>query len=334
MCIYYGDSPLLTYKNQEHVFPAGLGGNIKLPNGYVSDQANKLFSPMELKLLRYSLISVDRMFFGPGDRGSLQPRKASKSLVTVGIQDNKEIVLSYTALGKPYNIPQVHLYANGAILSLPDEHNEVSQNISQLVEAFSKFSGQFVFLPYNDFAEGEMIIGFFDGKYYVASSGLRPVDEYIQKKIQNFLDHFHEGEIQRGEHHVKQNHRLVENEEIARVYAKIAMNTLALIKGKEYAMHRNFDELRKWILTGESQSEFFYLPSILTDEVSNLIKIFPDGSHWCLFCKIGTTLNSMVCFYNRFMRRFTFGEVVYPGDFTYPNGFICDWKSENEYTLR
>lgn len=72
MCIYYGDSPLLTYKNQEHVFPAGLGGNIKLPNGYVSDQANKLFSPMELKLLRYSLISVDRMFFGPGDRGSLQ----------------------------------------------------------------------------------------------------------------------------------------------------------------------------------------------------------------------------------------------------------------------
>ena len=32
MCIYYGVSPLLTYKNQEHVFPAGLGGNKKLPN--------------------------------------------------------------------------------------------------------------------------------------------------------------------------------------------------------------------------------------------------------------------------------------------------------------
>ena len=37
MCIYYGVSPSLTYKNQEHVFPAGLGGNKKLPNDYVSE---------------------------------------------------------------------------------------------------------------------------------------------------------------------------------------------------------------------------------------------------------------------------------------------------------
>lgn len=50
-CIYYGVSPLLTYKNQEHVFPAGLGGNKKLPNDYVSDQANKLFSTNGVKNL-------------------------------------------------------------------------------------------------------------------------------------------------------------------------------------------------------------------------------------------------------------------------------------------
>lgn len=61
-----------------------------------------------------SLISFDRMMFGPGDRGSLHPRNAFKSPVNVGVQDDKEIVLSYTALGKPHNIPQIYLY--GSIL--------------------------------------------------------------------------------------------------------------------------------------------------------------------------------------------------------------------------
>lgn len=333
MCIYYGVSPLLTYKNQEHVFPAGLGGNKKLPNDYVSDQANKLFSPMELKLMRSSLISFERMMFGPGDRGSLQPRKASKSLVNVGVQDDKEIVLSYTAIGKPYNIPQIHLYGSSARLSIPSEHGETSQQISQIVDALRKFSGKFVFLPYNGFSEDEMIIGFFEGKYYVSATGMRPSVEYIQEKIGIFLNNFCEGELQKGVHHVQQNYHLVENEEIARVYAKVAMNTLALVKGKEYAMHKNFDEIREWILTGKSKCEFFCLPSLLTNELSHLVKIFPDRSHWCLFSKIGTTLEAMVCFYNCFMRRFTFGEVVYQTDFVYPNGFICDWKNEKEYTL-
>ena len=134
MCIYYGVSPSLTYKNQEHVFPAGLGGNKKLPNDYVSDQANKQFSPMELKLMRSSLISFERMMFGPGDRGSLQPRKASKSFVNVGVQDDNEVVLSYTALGKPYNIPQIHLYMDNARLSIPSGRSETSQQISQIVD--------------------------------------------------------------------------------------------------------------------------------------------------------------------------------------------------------
>ena len=124
--------------------------------------------------MRSSLISFERMMFGPGDRGSLQPRKASKSLVNVGVQDDKEIVLCYTALGKPYNIPQIHLYESRATLSIPSEHNESSQKTPQFVDTLHKFAGQFVFLPYNGFCEGEMIIGFFESKYYVSSAGLRP----------------------------------------------------------------------------------------------------------------------------------------------------------------
>ena len=42
-----------------------------------------------------------------------------------------------------------------------------------------------------------------------------PVVEYIQEKIRIFLNNFHEEELQKGVHHVQQNHHLVENEEIA-----------------------------------------------------------------------------------------------------------------------
>ena len=51
MCIYLGNCEDLTYQKQEHVFPAGLGGKRMLDHGVVSDQANNLFSPMELKLM-------------------------------------------------------------------------------------------------------------------------------------------------------------------------------------------------------------------------------------------------------------------------------------------
>lgn len=333
MCIYYGDSPTLTYKNQEHVFPAGLGGNLKLPTGYVSDQANKLFSPMELQLMRHSLIAFDRMMFGPGDRGSLQPNKASKSLVTVGVQDDGKIVLSYTALGKPYNIPQIHISKSGAMVSLPNMHDNVAKHLTHFVDDLRKFSGRFVFLPYKDLSKEDIIIGFCENLYYVSVAGERPEIEYIQKKIQIFLDNFRNEEISEGEHHVKQSHSIVENVEIARMYAKVAMNTLALLKGEKYAMHSNFDDIKSWILTGKSQGEFFFLPSILTDEISSLTKVFPQNSHWCLFCKVGRTLEAMVCFYNRYMRRFTFGEITRETDFIYPDGFICDWENEKEYTL-
>lgn len=70
MCIYFGDAPNLTYNKSEHIFPAGLGGTVTLPQGWVSDQANELFSSMEGELMHDSLLALDRYFFGPGDDGA------------------------------------------------------------------------------------------------------------------------------------------------------------------------------------------------------------------------------------------------------------------------
>ena len=108
-CIYYGNQEGLTYNKREHVFPASLGCKTMLPKGWVSDQANELFSPMEEILTRRSSISTERALFGPGKRGSLAPQKAAQSDVCVGVDEKGDRVLSYMALGTPYNLSLIHI---------------------------------------------------------------------------------------------------------------------------------------------------------------------------------------------------------------------------------
>lgn len=68
------------FQKQEHVIPACIGGKAKLPKGYVSDEVNEMFSKLELDFARNNLlISLNRVFFGPGKRGSLDPNKATES---------------------------------------------------------------------------------------------------------------------------------------------------------------------------------------------------------------------------------------------------------------
>ena len=59
MCIYFKNNPELTYKEKEHIFPSGLGGITTLSKGLVSDQANSLFSKLEIKKnINYLIILI------------------------------------------------------------------------------------------------------------------------------------------------------------------------------------------------------------------------------------------------------------------------------------
>jgi len=92
MCIFYGNKEDLTYDGREHIFPAAVGGIEKLPAGFVSDQANHYFSQLEQKMLHSSMISMSRMFFGPGKRGS---DKVGEVQVSVFKADDGEYALGY-----------------------------------------------------------------------------------------------------------------------------------------------------------------------------------------------------------------------------------------------
>lgn len=330
MCIYFGDAPGLTYKKREHIFPAGLGGTVTLPQGWVSDQANNFFSSMEDKLMHDSLLALDRYFFGPGDRRG----KASKSNVTVGVQDDGKVALSYLSMGKPYLIDQIYLHAKDAVISARDDGSNAGLIIERLTDALKKFGPQskFVFLPCPDIAAEDMIIGAHDGKVFAACSGERPGSDRVYNAIQKVLGGFQSGELNRVSQHIQQKHVLTENSSIARMYAKTGMNTLAHLRGYEYAAHPAFDGIRRWIVSGENDEEFNYLPSI-SAERSRLAYAFPEDAHFCAFMQAEGEIRALVSFYGRYTRQFIFGQAQGAGDFRYPAAYICDWRNKDEYTL-
>lgn len=334
MCIYYGNSPELTYENREHVFPAGLGGKQRLAIGVVSDQANKLFSPMEMKLMRQSPVGLLRMLFGPGDRGSLSPEKASKSLVSVGRKDDGTPVLCYYSAGKPYGIPQVLFSRDTFLMSFPTMQENVVDYRKQFLEVLQEFDidNRFVHFRSAFLSDGDILLGYHERKYYVASSGERPTTGIIKDLIQSVSQYASLKKADSTEHRVEQELIIYEDSEIARVYAKTAMNVLAHLKGADYAANPAFDHFRNWIITGEANEDYSFLPSTISEETSSERKTkFPPDSHWCFFIKLETKLEAIVCFYNQFCRRFTFGEV--PNiTCSFPFGYICDWKNEKEYT--
>lgn len=332
MCIYLGNSENLTYQNQEHVFPAGLGGIRMLEHGVVSDQANKMFSPMELKLMRHSLIAFERMMYGPGKRGSHNPEKASKSAVNVGLQDDGKPILCYTAAGKPYNISQFYRHGNEAMISVPNEGFDAEKQIASFLGFLEHLPGKYSFIKSEYVPEGDILVGIFDGIYYVATNSERPTNACIEKEVKLFLSHFQMKEIKCGEHHVKQAHRLGEDAEIARMYAKIAMNVLALLKGSGYASHSNFSDIRNWILTGESSTDYFFLPQIQVEPLNEFMKIISQKAHWCIFISRNGKLDAIVCLYNCYIRRFILGDLPEEKSFLL-DGYICDWENEREYTI-
>ncbi len=274
MCIYYGNQNDLSYNNREHIFPAGLGGNKMLPIGCVSDQANALFSPMESILMHDSLIALDRFLFGPGKRGSLSPQKASKSNIVISKEDTDKLVLSYTSLGTPYIIPQYYRGDNKLIFSA--NPNDGIEGFYRFIEILRQFNGKYKLLISNDVPKNHILVGCFKGRYYIGTSNSKIETEYIEREIKFAIDQFKIGDIKHAISHVKQDHDFVENSDIARVYAKTALNVLADLQGESFVNQSIFNDIRNWIIRTPGCRDFFNLPKIDT-------KIyFPEKSHWCV----------------------------------------------------
>jgi len=124
----------------EHLIPAGLGGIKKLPKGYVSDQFNNEISKLERRFLRDSIISIPRIFVGPGKRGKLNESKATKSKIQLIINPDgaPSFALGYTKLGKVIEIPTLLINTDDGSCSFSFDKNENTNGYTVLTNYKTK----------------------------------------------------------------------------------------------------------------------------------------------------------------------------------------------------
>lgn len=338
MCIYYGDMPGLTYTKREHIFPAGLGGKMILPQGYVSDQANELFSQWELDLMRHSIISMIRAMEGPGKRGSSSPSKASASEVSIYKTDNGTFELGYIKAGKSNSIPQIVISTDAAETKFhfiaPRSENEPEEILTSFKNALSKFIGKFISVHVSELEPSLIIVGAWNGKFYIAFSDSPPTAQFLSDKISLFCKKAKVKEVSQRDTYGKFELHLMEDENTCRVYAKIAYNVLAYFRGDTFVQDVRFKEIRRWILGESDTDKFFSLPKWFGD--MNVLR-FPEKAHFCFFMRSeGGKLLAVVCLYGAFLHTFEFSEWDEAEDaYDFPGflGLICDWKQKQEYTM-
>jgi hypothetical protein len=330
-CIYLKRTePDVSFLSEEHIFPAAIGGIQKLPLNYVSHDCNNYFSSMELTFMRNSLIAISRQFHGPGKRGNLNPKNATKSNVSLmaRVDDPNSISLGYISLGQPFNISQIKINKLGTCTFKADSSlGDGSKLLVDFMKSLEGFNGKYILHEDERISENEFILGYQDGKWYVALSNKEFENKLnscveallLQKPLSNKIP-----EYSKSLTSVMQTLKF--DDTYFRVCAKIIFNYLAFSKGQDFVLNSCFDPLRDWIVNG-GENKF----AVLIGKEFILPFPIPDLSHKFYIIQDGKSLRSIISFYgDSFATQVDLCE-NFEGSFEI-DGFICDWKERKEYT--
>jgi len=341
MCIYLPNSKDLTYHDREHIIPAGLGGIMRLPEGYVSDQFNNGISRLELDFLRNSTISVPRSIEGPGKRGSLSDTKSTKSKVSIiqNTEDTNKYSLGYIKLGAPFHITFFSLqlktghFVAGTDPSIPDITKHFCSFFDQ---CRTENIGKTRIITDNSLPEGLILFGIANeieknyNSFFAKSNSTS--FEFTSEKIRKIIEQNNVNDISIVKESYKSQVTLEADfsNNYFRVYAKIAFNYLAHIKGKDFVLHPCFDSIRNWIASG-GENTFANINTAIP--VVSIISVpLPESSHVILIQAYKNNLLATVFLYS--------GHAViialstsFSQDFDELEGYICDWKNRLEYTF-
>ncbi|PEL74420.1 hypothetical protein CN603_15835 [Bacillus toyonensis] len=338
-CIYLQDEQSkFTYNSGEHIIPAGLGGIQKLPGGYVSDLCNNTFSGIETEFMRRSLLALPRQFLGPGKRGKLNPREATKSGIGFmwdGIS-TETIELSYISLGDPYALPQLKINTKGNIKFSADKSlGDTEQILNNFFNQLKKFDNKYTIHEDTRIDKETFLIGYEkDEKRWHLAFHEKTHNIDVQKWIERVLNpegrKFSKPEYRSMQAEVTQQFTM-DLEAHERVYAKIAFNFLAYVKGQDFVLQECFNPVRNWILKGGDNN--FVESPINDDMVGGFKEIpLPELCHKIFLFNIDNDLVAFLSFYGgQFGAKVILGK-DFSGDFDM-DGFICDWKNREEYRI-
>jgi hypothetical protein len=334
MCIYYTDRTDLNYGSQEHVIPAAIGGKQKLPADYVSREFNNDISKLEGEVLHTSLIATPREIEGPGKRGKLGEKHATKSEVFVlaDSENNSLVALGYIKLGAGYEIPQV----------IFNTVTGVGQGRGTDVDGLIKFKDDCTNVDItrlrtiidNELPKDQILLGIQKGieknhDCFFAKNEANPLTltADLIKRLGASINTEKTGHdsylpVFRRKAILDLNH--------LRFHAKIAFNYLAYKRGKDYVKDKQFDPIRQWIVKG-GENSFAYFSDKNSNPFENVNIKLPDGFHLVYLAKVDNTLIANVYLYGM-MGIYIVLSRNFKDSFN-TEAFICDWKNQKEYEL-
>lgn len=354
-CIYTKkESNIIEFNSKEHIFPKGIGGIECLDKGTVSDEINNLFSNLEMKFMRTNpLIATPKMF------NSNLGRKNHKNREQIAVfeDDNGKLTLGYLKDNKPFTIDVIIFPSVDDLLTKKSnevficlDNNVQSLNnvsVNKFYKNLSKFNGEFLKIYDSRIKKGSYILGIRDKKWYLAISEVEIDVSEVKNNICKLIKYFLENHQAKNE--LELNNIEIETSQVTanyqytfsisdsfRIYAKIAFNCLAKLKGNDYVIDSKFDNIRSAILTGEMIEDLVSLNTaenaLLNIDIQfNDKSILGKQSHYVIFFVKDQNLIGIVSLFG--MKIYVAVKLCENCFDNFTDGYICDWEHKKEYTF-
>lgn len=358
-CIYSGaDAATASFSGREHIFPKAVGGRRRLPQGWVSDQVNNRLSRLEAAFARENpLVATDRMF--SAEQGRRKHKDRHKVGVFQDLSDASRFSLGMVCNGKPMPLPQIIFH--DLRQETPEQDLKISIILAPrgqaapkaLFHAFWQEAGQYngsphcikdQRLPAHTYLLGKQDLRWFLG--LPARENAEIAKALVKQALPRLLRHDAAQFLSMAD-----NKKLAQREsqveagfsfdfpywDCFRVYAKIAMNCLAFLKGQAFVLQPAFAAVKKTILTGQGIARNVWMaegpnPILPVLERFSQQLLLGDRCHSACFMKKEHTLYGLVALYghgNAVVVRL--GELDSPFDV---NFYLCDWQHGREYTMQ
>lgn len=350
-CIYTGkETPQASFDSAEHIFPKCIGGQNCLPRGYVSDETNNIFSKYERQFARENpTVLINRMFYPRVGRKHHKNREK----IAVFKYDDK-VTLGYVTEANPICLNQISFFGlsdetleNSLSCRITLSSNAKGSNkerYEEFLEALKNYNGCPSPIKSDDIPDNTILLGCKDKCWHLGvSKNQNPelIKSMVLKAVQNLvanLEKFNE-QYKKSEstsNQVTASFEIMFNyEDVFRVYAKIAFNALASLKGQEYVLNPEFDDIRNAILEGENILSYVTIADgknvqkEITDKFSDRVSV-GDRCHSVVFCTLDDYLYGFVSLYG------TDHPIVVKLGLVSANVvdmYLCDWQNKKDYKL-
>lgn len=355
-CIYSGaDEQTASFEAAEHIFPKCIGGARCLPKGWVSDVVNNSLSKLELGFARTNPeVVLNRMFFAQTGRKKHQNREHVG--IFKNVCDNSDYALGYIKKGTPFPLHQIvvttdfSLKGNQSIpvriVLAPSDTETYETQLQTLWTQLRNYKGSPRCIKDKRISPHTYLLGHKDQRWFLGISE-KENPEDIKPHLQSLIEKFSleeaqsvlscSGSITSEQHQVEVAFTFEGNYlDYFRVYAKIAVNCLAALKGRDLLASPAFDDIKRAILTGEDIKEYVWKTEGPCP-ISDVLRIAPERLTLGARCHVTAFLQkegwiyaviSLYSMHNPIIVKLGAVASHVETDF-----YICDWENHVDYTL-